>query len=235
MNVEMPSQKPCSCSHSVNTQHASNQQHAKESFSVVYSVVSINSYFNPWTGKDISAEQVSHQQDNSLQSVLQNLPDVRRFLKPWYFNDAHNQNVSYIRTTAVRIVSSQSEDQSEIFNAVFAALLEKHGFGDKKHACCEFSSEAPAVQFTESEPLSKGDKAQLEAMHHYAEAECIDTKHVNTVATQLAWDKSVAIKQGQSLPVFSGKYFEDEIAGMQVWKNTIHGEKIVEHLRSFFA
>jgi hypothetical protein len=72
-------------------------------------------------------------------------------------------------------------------------------------------------------------------MHHYAESRHLDPCHVNTIATQLAADKAEATKKGESLPAFSKNYFEESIEHLNVWKNNIHGQQIINHLKAFFA
>ena len=244
MNVEMPNTH-CCCNHMQATvnevansnaiQHTSASSSNQQSFSAVFSMTSITTYFNPNTGGGVPANYAAGS-DSSFQSVLLNLPDVRHYFKPWYFPDAQNQNITYVRTVAMRIVNENSQEHSQFFQTVFNALKEKNGLSETTHASCCHPGLLQASDSTNtSDPLSDDDKQTLEAMHHYAEDNQMDTQHVNSVATQLASDKLQAAKNQQTPPTLSRDYFDNVVQHMSVWKNTIQGNRIIEHLNGFFS
>ena len=230
----MQTQSACLCP-AAQTNNTSNAAQSSESFSVVISQVSISSYYNPWNGTEMSPEQAQAMNTNSMPAILQNLPNVRHYMKPWYFSDAQNQNISYLRTVAIRIVSNYKESTPEQMETVFSALKEKNGVTETNNCCHSNSSPNTSNTTQPSDLLTAKDKCQLEDLHHYAEEKHIDTNHVNTIATKLAIDKSKAVNNQDSQPALTKDYFEESIASMGFWKNNIHGEQIIDRLREFFA
>ncbi|MDX1810963.1 MAG: hypothetical protein R3240_03390 [Gammaproteobacteria bacterium] len=235
MNVEMQTACSCPCHGAGGSgQMTASQSQQAENFSMVFSVASVTTYFNPWSDNVHNAHTPPPEQ-NALQASLQNLPNIRMHMKPWYFPDAYMHNISYIRTVAIRISSKYDGENDRLYHTIFNNLQQQCGVTEKKPESGLQSVKNSQTCCDSNNPLSEQDKQTLADLHQHAQDNQLDTSHVNTVATQLAADKIAARNTQSDAPELSKDYFENVVEKLKVWTKSFDGEHAVKHLKTFFS
>lgn len=214
MNIEMRTQQTCCCNHTAQQSQSADQSQTGESFSAVFSSVSISTYFNPWTGNSVSPEQASALQNNSLQSVLQKLPNVKLDPNSWLSPDTQFSGISYVRTTAIRMVSSHSQDPSQFLQKIFDALQKNLDASNNQHSCgCSNETESMTTEATDSQATTDLKTAALPSTEQFAGND--HPIHVDA----------------QTMQNTSGDY----IQRFHTWKNTLQDGNSIDHMKAYLA
>lgn len=168
----------CGCAHTNTTPAKQSVSHSLQFASVSFRRIQAS-----FMARTINAEPLPSMGDMSLSSVLKEMPDIRLFFKPWYFNDADKHNMEVAHQFARDVLNHPRVDRKISFEMIFQTLRYEHKLSVGRGSVSGMSSSNPGSL------LSDSDRSMLEKMHEFFKAQGVDAGAVDKIARQFVLDR----------------------------------------------